>query len=315
VGLLNEDAILGRLSQEPAEIFLPPTWRKKQLRAAGYDLRIDCEVRGLNATEFPKGRQHGEELKLDPGDSASVLSYERFVMPWDLAANLGLRFRYAREGLSVVTGLLVDPGYGWRERGGELQPLGAPLHFFLTNIGAETIEIRLGEAGDGVLSVQFLEVQPATQREEVTPPRDVAATQALWAFQNIEAIKAQAAADRERRDREVSLLKRELSTLRTELTVARSATEHIGVFGVFLLVITVLGVATAIILESLGNHPDMVSWVNDIHFAGASAVIATGLGMLLLVALFYATLLLFTRGFAWAVERKRLLRELSDARD
>jgi deoxycytidine triphosphate deaminase len=315
MSLLNEDDIRLRMKRAPSEIFTSESWKEQQLRAAGYDLRIDCEVRGLNDVKFPKGHNHGEELELNPGDSASVLSFERFVMPWDVAANLGLRFRYAREGLSIVTGLLVDPGYGWLEREGELRPIGAPLHFFLTNIGAKPIAIRLGEAGDGVLSLQFLEVQPPKERKEVTPPRDAAATQALWAFKNIEAIKAAAAEERARSDRRISDLQAELATLRTELTATRSATEQVGVFGVFLLGITLLGVATAVIVESLGRHPDMVRWVNDIHFDGTSAVIATALGLVLLVCLFYGTLLLFTKGFAWAIERKRLLRELAIANE
>ncbi len=304
MGLLNEGEIRDRLNREPSEIFLRPTWTERQLRGAGYDLRIDSRIRGLNAKEFPPDQDHGEELRLEPGDTASVLSFERFVMPWDLAANLGLRFRYAREGLSVVTGLLVDPGYGWREAEGELRPIGAPLHFFLTNIGSDPIRIRLGESGAGVLSVQFLQINPPEEHAEVTPPSDVAATQALWAFRNIEEIKARA-------DRDRSMLE----TLKSEVTVTRRASEQIAIFGVFLVAATLFGVAIAILVEAIGQKPGLVKRINEIHFDGASAVIATIVGGVILLLGLVAMLLLVTRGFSWAIERKRLQQELEVLRE
>jgi len=277
MGVLNGDQILERLEQrEPGpEIFLPESWRRDQIRSAGYDLRVDGDVRAMNKKIFPNGRHVGEFLYLEPGDSAFVLSRERFIMPWDLAGNLGLRFRFAREGLSVLTGLLVDPGYGLVPDGDEWKREGAALHFFLVNIGAEKISIRLGEEGDGVLSMQFLETKPTEQRKKVSAPDDVAPAAALGVYREIGILEKRMKKEKQKTQNRLGELKSEVESLRAIVETTRSATENIVVFGVFLLAVTLIGVSVTILIQTLAgnNIGTIVDNINRIHLDGFSATV------------------------------------------
>ena len=219
MSVLNRDQILGRLTDPEPEIFMPTTWRESQIRSAGYDLRVDSAVRAKNDEIFPEGKEVGEFLYLEPGDSAFVLSLEQFIMPWDLAGNLGLRFRFARQGLSVLTGLLVDPGYGFLPDGRDWKREGAALHFFLVNIGAEKISIRLGEEGDGVLSLQFLETVPTDHPKAISAPDDVAPATALGAYREIATLE-------KRLKKEKSKTKDRFSELENSVTSLREVVER-----------------------------------------------------------------------------------------
>lgn len=312
MSVLNRDQILERLDkQDPGpEIFVPGTWRKGQIRSAGYDLRVDSDVRALNKKIFPNGKHVGEFLSLEPGDSAFVLSRERFIMPWDLAGNLGLRFRFAREGLSVLTGLLVDPGYGLVPDGEEWKREGAALHFFLVNIGAGKISIRLGEEGDGVLSLQFLEMKPTDERKEVSAPDDVAPATALGVYREIGILEKRLKKEKAKTKDKFGELKSEVESLRAVVETTRSATENIVVFGIFLLAVTMIGVSLTILVETLAgeNLGKIIDNVNRIHLDGFSAtlvvltcILVIGLAVVALAAAFSA---IFSAGFA-EIRRRR----------
>ena len=283
-GLLNKEQILKRL--ERGGIFLRPTWNSDYLRSTGYDLRLDSRLRALNDEIFEGGREYGENLQLAPGDSACVVSYERFVMPWDLAANLGTKFRCARLGLSVVTGLLVDPGYGQRADGAQSEE-GFPLHFFVINIGSGDIAIRLGQDGDEVLSIQFLKTAELAEKKFVSPPKDVTPGSAVGVFKGM---------------RE---LDRKVSKINTEIEGLRSATEYIVVFGVFLLAVSLIGVSATILFEALGSThlSEIIDSLNRIHLQGTSATVVTVAGLAVLMVCVLAAILALTKGFAWALRR------------
>lgn len=310
MSVLNRDEILKRLTQKDPEIFMPGTWREDQIRSAGYDLRVDSAVRAKNDDIYPEGKDVGEFLYLQPGDSAFVLSLERFVMPWNLAGNLGLRFRFARQGLSVLTGLLVDPGYGFVSDGKKWKPEGAALHFFLVNIGAEKISIRLGEEGDGVLSLQFLQTKPTKHRTEVSAPDDVAPATALGVYREIGVLEKQFKKEKAKTRERFGEFEKDLNSLRAILETTRSATENIVVFGVFLIAVTLIGVTATILFQTLAgdNITKIVDNLNRIHLDGVGATTVTlaaifviGAAILAMVAAFS---LIFTAGFADIKERR-----------
>jgi deoxycytidine triphosphate deaminase len=311
MSVLNRDQILERLNDPHPEIFMPGTWRDSQIRAAGYDLRVDSAVRALNKDLFPHGKYVGEILYLEPGDSAFVLSLERFIMPWDLAGNLGLRFRFAREGLSVMTGLLVDPGYGFVRNGEGWEAEGAALHFFLVNIGAEKISIRLGEEGDGVLSLQFLETKATQRRREISAPNDVAPATALGVYREIGVLEKRLKKEKDKSKERFSELEQSVANLRAVVETTRSATENIVVFGVFLLAVTLIGVSATILVETLAgdNISKIIDNLNRIHLDGTSATLVTLASILVIgaaiVALITAFSIIFSASFTGVRRRRR----------
>ncbi|HEY6731153.1 MAG TPA: hypothetical protein VI039_09030 [Solirubrobacterales bacterium] len=299
MGLLNGEEILERLDHD--EIFLPGTWNEERIRLAGYDLRVSEEVRALNETIYPPGHRHGEELRLEPGDTAYGLSYERFLMPWDLAANLGLRFRFARLGLSVLTGLLVDPGFGWLVDGeGKPRPQGAALHFFLVNISDKDVSIRLGSEGDEVLSVQFLSTQELQEKKYTKPPGDVAPGAALWAYRNMRQLEKKLADEKKKRKRKLEELEQRIDNLQAVVQTTRSATENIVVFGIFLVCVTLIGVSATILLQGLASEHlgKIIEHLNQIHLDGLSATVITLAGILVVGAGLIALIAAFTRVFS-----------------
>lgn len=316
MSVLNRDQILERLTKNSPgpEIFLPGTWRESQIRSAGYDLRVDSAVRAKNKKVFPGGKDVGEFLYLEPGDSAFVLSLEQFIMPWDLAGNLGLRFRFAREGLSVLTGLLVDPGYGHTFDGKVWKPEGAALHFFLVNIGADKISIRMGEEGDGVLSLQFLETKPTDQLKGVSAPDDVAPATALGVYREMGVLEKRLKKEKQKTKDKVGEIEKDLASLRAVVETTRSATENIVVFGVFLIAVTLIGVTATILFQTLAgdNISKIVDNINRIQLDGFSATAVTLASIFVIgaaiVALVAAFSLIFTAGFTDIRKRREEMR-------
>lgn len=209
-------------------------------------------------------------------------------MPWDLAANLGTKFRFARLGLSVVTGLLVDPGYGQKGDGEEQPEEGHPLHFFVINIGSGDISIRLGQYGDDVLSIQFLKTAELAEKKFISPPRDVTPSAAVGVFKGMRTLEG------------------DIAKINTEMEGLRSATEYVVVFGVFLLAVSLIGVSATILFEALGSThlSAIIHSINRIHLQGTSATVVTVAGLAFSMVCVVAAILALTKGFAWALQRR-----------
>ena len=141
---------------------------RDQLRWAGYDLRAAADRVRVNGCDLGTADEPVLAVTLKPGDVASLTSFEQFCMPWDVAANIGPRFHLARRGLLIFTGLLVDPGFGLEPGTDSGKSAWVPkaderLEFFVANLAADPIEIRLGEKGDSVLSLQFFRLNAITE--------------------------------------------------------------------------------------------------------------------------------------------------------
>ena len=162
IGVLGYDEILKRL--EDGEIFREGTWLKENIRAAAYDLRVADDFLVVPDPDYPQGRKYrkGEKRKdpiiLNPGDVAFVSSQEKICLPWDLSANIGIKFSFARKGILVLTGLLVDPGSGLLKREDDLwvPKQDERLHFVLANVGSNLFVLNPGE--DKIASLQFFPV-------------------------------------------------------------------------------------------------------------------------------------------------------------
>lgn len=296
MGALNHEQIRERLAD--GEIFDYPTWDEEQLRPAGYDLRISPTILARNNEAFEHGEDVGKLLVLHPGDAAYVQSVEHFCIPWDLAANLGLRFRYARKGLSVLTGLLVDPGFGLEPNGDDWTSIGAPLKFFLVNVGKQEIEIEVGPKGDGVLSMQFLEVSEVQEKEETKPQREVRPSAALWAFQNPQQIREELELETAETEKRFVALEQQVKKLAGKVATTESATSNIVVFGVFLLAISLAGVVTTLLLEYLAadSFGALVRNFDHLELHGFDATLVAVAAFSVVVAPVLGLLYVFVRG-------------------
>lgn len=249
--VLSGDEIERRLLASEAagtdEIFKIGTWDLKRLRNAAYDLRIAQDLLILpDGTRYwgdsPSGRKtRSRPFLLKPEQVAFVSSVEEFCMPPDLAGNLAPRFRRALEGLMVIGGMLVDPGYKGR------------VHFELANIGSEPFEIRPGETSVAGLQLLRVDNPSATERKiftsgdlldglfdpEETNPEPLSP---LAFFPRVGKLQ-----------RDVRRVEGRLADQVAKLDSTKRSTDQLVVFGMFLLSITLFSVAIAALIEALAN--------------------------------------------------------------
>jgi deoxycytidine triphosphate deaminase len=302
MSLLSGDQIRRRIFDgEEEEILRRSHASPNNVRVAGYDLRIAKDDLSVDGTKYLVGDDYGDELKLAPGRAAFVSTYERFCMPWDIAGNIGVRFHFAKRGLLVFTGLLVDPGFG-REMGSEGNWTireDERLHFFVANIGAEQIGFRLGPEGDRVLSLQFFAVEENSEKRVIQSTRSgegenvVAALSLLRDIAELGERLDQSSVELKKiindeaveRKRGVASLTADAETTRSVVETIRSATHQIVIFGVFLVAITLLGVSMTILIELLSGAAleKLVSNVNRLHPKG-TAWILIGVATVLVAA-------------------------------
>jgi deoxycytidine triphosphate deaminase len=174
--VLNDTKINQLLMQ--GQLMKPGSWVRSSIRGAAYDLRIAEDYLVVPDDGHPNGRRYrrGERrvdpIILQPGDVSFLSSMERLCLPWDITAHIGIKFSYARRGLLVLTGLLVDPGYGLELRDGHWQPKeDERLHFLVANVGPNTVALIPGR--DKLASIQFFGVDPPSHKKDVPSGRDM----------------------------------------------------------------------------------------------------------------------------------------------
>jgi deoxycytidine triphosphate deaminase len=254
-----------------------------KLRGAAYDIRIAND--GLvtpDGKKYPPRSLGGtatlnDTLLLAPGDVAELSSREQFNMPADVAGNIALRTSYAQRGLLLLSGLLIEPGYGPTRDDDDKLVSDGRLHLFVANIGSDTIPLRPGE--DSIAAVQFFRtVGGIDENRRVQVP-----TVAHW--------------DRQRPERrlgfiaELKSLRQEHEALATDVHRTRESTMNVIILGYFLLAATILGLTLNNLL-SVGSNPSLVNRI-------ARAVPDSVSGKALLAAVFIAV--------AWTVRSIVLL--------
>jgi hypothetical protein len=120
----------------------------------------------------------GQYILLHAGETAFLSTIEEFRMPLDTAAIIALRPKFARQGIILLSGQYVDPGYGILFSG-ENRPTSPPswdndgtnrLFFAIANIGDSDVKIGC-EAP--MLSAVFMKVAGADSGPAVPHPRKV----------------------------------------------------------------------------------------------------------------------------------------------
>ncbi len=230
--------------------------RDDNIRGARYDVHI-----ARDGCRLPDGRYYeiGEggfvgSLILESGDSAWISTRETFKLPDYLAGTVTLRNEYASRGLLLLSGVLIDPLYGTDAN----SPGDGRLHFFVANLGRESIDIRPNE--DAVAAVQFFTVSGAPYNTKVPS----AATSPETTLGFVESLKK---------------VERSYDALRSSVAQTRDLMRNLIILGYFVLATAVISASLATILGISSNQ----SLVNDVRDAAPHT--ASGKGMVAAIAL------------------------------
>ena len=232
--ILARNEILRRL--DAGEIFRRTTWCKTCLKEASYALRIADDALLVNGKFYDPGQKYdGDYIAIEPGKIAILSTKERLNMPVDLVGKIGIRLNYAHQGLTGLMGIQVDPLYG-RDKPAE------SLYVRVANLGNETIRLS---PGDEVFTFELHQVVGSF------PPKDREST---WLRMKDEL--------RYQSDASWSYATRVESNLSAETESLKNHLQPLVMFGVFLVAVSILGVAIAVLMQAPG--PDKVvgsSWL------------------------------------------------------
>src|SRR5688572_20319156 len=85
------------------------TFSKNSLEASSYDIRVGSRaVVGGEGIEIDLTK---DVMELGPGAYGGVVSFEKFILPNKVFARIGSKKALSFEGIILLTGSIVDPGY------------------------------------------------------------------------------------------------------------------------------------------------------------------------------------------------------------
>lgn len=107
------------------------TFNSVSLEASSYDIRVGKKgIIGGEGVEI--NLQQNQTLEIPPGAYAGIISYEKMNFPKNICARLGSKRALSYDGVILLTGSIVDPGYqGY-------------LLFGLYNASQKKVHIRYG---------------------------------------------------------------------------------------------------------------------------------------------------------------------------
>ena len=247
--ILNGDQIRERCddASSPPEIFKPGTWLDSGFTEASYVLRVATDQVMINGTFYEEGNPYpGTYLEIEPGRIAVLSTMEEFVMPNDLVGKIGIRIRYALRGLTGLMGIQVDPCYG-RQRDGER------LYIRVANLGNEVIRLLPGAAVFTFEVHQLLEPIdcskfPKDSTWDVLKGGLSDQVDASWSYAtriNDDSEERARRLEQEANERE----ERHQNRFEVEISRIRDYIQPVVMFGIFLVAVTILGVAFSTILS------------------------------------------------------------------
>ena len=254
--ILGSGAILSRLRR--GQIFRDGSWDEKHLKEASYALRVAPDGLMIEGKRYkPDEECIDGDILIEPGKIAVLSTVERLNMPGDLVGKIGIRFKYACQGLTGLMGIQVDPFYGWgrdNER----------LYVRVANLGNYDITIPVcAEVFTFELHIVFGYVpKPSLPRDlmwhrildTISEQRDPS-----WSY----VTRVQAHVDESRRDasQQGDTLRERMESTRTEI---RDYLQPLILFGIFLVAVTILGVALTVIVSG-SDIPEVYvpTWVRN----------------------------------------------------
>jgi dCTP deaminase len=126
------------------------TFSQSSVEASSYDLRAGKRgIIGGGGQEVDLEKQH---LEISPGGYAGIVSLEKMKLPKQVAARLGAKRALSYDGIILLTGSIVDPGYEGH------------LLFGLYNASQKKVLIRHGKK---ICNIVFekLHVEPSKEVE------------------------------------------------------------------------------------------------------------------------------------------------------
>lgn len=243
--ILSGQAILERLNG--GQIFKPGTWDDGSIKEASYALRVANDGLMLKGKAYLPGKAFLEgDIKIDPGEIAILSTLERLDMPGDLVGKIGIRFDYASQGLTGLMGIQVDPFYGWGHSDER-------LYIRVANLGNETISIPLRA---DVFTFELHDVEghvpePTKSRLGVWHRlQDILANQSQASWSNVTKVQV-----------DVNNLNTRFESATKEV---RDYLQPLVMFGIFLIAVTILGVALTVIVTGSDTPETYVpTWVRD----------------------------------------------------
>lgn len=220
--ILAQEEILKRL--RAGDIFRNGTWREACLQEASYALRIADDALLIDGKFYDPGKKYeGDYIKIEPGKIAILSTKEHLNMPADLVGKIGIRLKYAHQGLTGLMGIQVDPLFG-RDKPAER------LYIRVANFGNETIQLS---PGDEVFSFELNQVKGTfpTRKKEST----------WWRMKDELRYQSNSS---------WSYVTRIESSLSAETENLRNYLQPLVMFGVFLVAVSILGAAIAVLLQT-----------------------------------------------------------------
>lgn len=264
-------------------VFAPGSWSPSSVRGAGYDLRMsgaELIAQDEDGAErrYTAGHPRATPLVLAPGATAIASSEEQLCLDFDVAGSIGIKFSLAGQGLLVLTGTGLDPGFGRApDADGNWLPVpGTRLRFVLANVGVN--DIVLGP-GDAIAYLQLFDIDPVERTatpsrggravdQTALAPDGTAKAGGLAYFRNVADLKRRmdtVEADAQKRentllatvDERVGAAVNKVDTVQTKVDQVSNASNYVVVFGVFLVAVTMLAFALDALVDALAKIPEM----------------------------------------------------------
>ena len=276
--ILGHNEIHNRISK--GQVFRKGTSDPSCVKEASYALRAASDGLILEGEPFKPDERHVEgKIVIKPGKIAILSTLERLNMPGDLVGKIGIRFKYASQGLIGLMGIQVDPNYGRNH-------VDERLYIRVANIGNDDISIPVHD------EVFTFELQSLLG---YVPPRHEPRVP-MWL--RLQETLAQRTFSSDSYITQVNTDLMDLSRqLESDIRSIRDYLQPLVMFGIFLIAVTILGVALTVIVTG-SDTPEIYvpTWVRDWGWKVllgtlSSAAIATGLiGCITVAAIAYRTL-------------------------
>ena len=227
--ILGHNEIHNKLSK--GEVFRRGTWDSGSVKEASYALRVASDGLILEGKPFKPGERHVEgNIVIKPGKIAVLSTMERLTMPGDLVGKIGIRFEYASQGLVGLMGIQVDPYYGRNQEDER-------LYIRVANIGNDDISIPVGEEVFTFELHSLLGYVPSRPQPRVPMWLRLQETLAQRTFSGASNITQV--------NTDLMVLSRQL---RSDISGIRGYLQPLVMFGIFLIAVTILGVALMVIV-------------------------------------------------------------------
>ena len=150
-GILTDEQIRAGVSQ--SELISAATFQLNCLEASSYDIRVGSK--GVLGGEGIERDLKAAPMDLPPGGYGGVVSLEKLHLPANICARIGSKRALAYEGIILLTGAVVDPGYEGH------------LLFGLYNASQKRVLIR---AGRKISNIVFERLPQPVERLAPTDP-------------------------------------------------------------------------------------------------------------------------------------------------